>query len=76
MQVTKDPDQDSTDFGKCMKFVATRDPPASYVAGPGEKGVRIEHPPMAVVAQGGFGGRVDQSFHSVCGGGGERTRCD
>ncbi|KAF8249832.1 thiamine pyrophosphokinase [Wilcoxina mikolae CBS 423.85] len=71
VKITKDPDQDSTDFGKCMKYIATHDPPDSFVTAPNvdaalsAKPTRVENPKMKVVALGGFGGRVDQSFHSV-----------
>ncbi|KAI5779326.1 putative thiamine pyrophosphokinase [Geopyxis carbonaria] len=46
--VIQDPDQDSTDFGKCLKWIGQK------------KGEKI-----TIVALGGFGGRVDQSFHSI-----------
>jgi thiamine pyrophosphokinase len=54
-----------------MKYIATHDAPDSFVtpstveASLSAKGVRVEHPKMTVIALGGFGGRVDQSFHSV-----------
>ncbi|KAA8906653.1 thiamine pyrophosphokinase [Sphaerosporella brunnea] len=71
VKITQDSDQDSTDFGKCMKYIATHDPPDSFVtpstvqASLSAEGVRVQHPKMTVVALGGFGGRVDQSFHSI-----------
>lgn len=54
-----------------MDYIATHDPPDSFVTAPNinaslsAKPTRIENPKMTVVALGGFGGRVDQSFHSV-----------
>lgn len=55
-----DPSQDSTDFGKSMNIVRSHDPESSYI---GDK--EVPHPKMTVLAMGGIGGRVDQSFHSV-----------
>jgi len=71
VEVSQDADQDSTDFAKCLRYIATHDPPDSFVtpstveASLSAEGVRVEHPKMTVIALGGFGGRVDQSFHSV-----------
>lgn len=54
-----------------MRYIATYDPLDSFVtpntieASPSANGVNVEHPKMTVIALGGFGGRVDQSFHSV-----------
>lgn len=58
--IVHDPSQDSTDFGKSMKYIAKSDPESSFI---GDQ--EVEQPKMTVVAMGGIGGRVDQSFHSV-----------
>lgn len=60
VNVIHDPSQETTDFGKSMEFIAKHDPESSYI---GEQ--EVPHPKMTVVAIGGIGGRVDQSFHSV-----------
>lgn len=62
VKVSRNPDQDSTDFGKCMEYIATCDGTIDAISGSDTKD---ENKKLAVVALGGFGGRVDQSFHSV-----------
>ncbi|KIX92315.1 uncharacterized protein Z520_11923 [Fonsecaea multimorphosa CBS 102226] len=62
-QVIKDPDQYSTDFTKCLKWI--RDWAVSKLergaSGHGEE----PQPIMDVVVLGGLGGRVDQGFSQV-----------
>lgn len=60
VDIRHDPDQYSTDFGKCMKYIAERDELAVV-----RDQRSIPRQPMSVVVLGGFGGRVDQSFHSI-----------
>jgi thiamine pyrophosphokinase len=56
-----------------MNYIAPHDAPGTYITSSSSSfdssrsahGIRVEYPKMTVVALGGFGGRVDQSFHSV-----------
>ncbi|RPB11779.1 thiamine pyrophosphokinase [Morchella conica CCBAS932] len=71
--VLKNPDQDSTDFGKCLDYISQHTGLQSpeftetHDALEGWRGVRVSatHSPIPVVALGGWGGRVDQSLHSI-----------
>lgn len=74
VKVIPDPDQNSTDFGKCLNYISRHSalqPPdftETHDALDSWRGVKVSatHSQLAVVALGGFGGRVDQSLHSVC----------
>lgn len=74
VKVITDPDQGSTDFGKCLNYISrysALQPPdftETHDALDNWRGVKVSatHSQLAVVALGGFGGRVDQSLHSVC----------
>ena len=68
-------DQDSTDFGKCLSWISEQAkdfPPIltlpeddGVVERGGEVKISGMQPEITVLALGGFGGRVDHSFHSV-----------
>ena len=79
VEILKVADQDSTDFGKCLSWISeqAKDFPP-ILALPEDDGVlerKVEsgnevkisgiQPEITVLALGGFGGRVDHSFHSV-----------
>ena len=53
-----------------MDYIASHDAPGACITSSSSsfdssQGTRVECPKMTVVALGGFGGRVDQSFHAV-----------
>lgn len=59
VEVVKDPDQFSTDFTKCLKWIREEVGRRQRAAGKGE------HEAMDVVVLGGLGGRVDQGFSQI-----------
>ncbi|KAH0612539.1 uncharacterized protein H6S33_008919 [Morchella sextelata] len=71
--VIQDRDQDSTDFAKCLDYISQHTGLQSpefeetHDALEGWRGTRVSatHSPIPVVAVGGWGGRVDQSLHSI-----------
>ncbi len=63
VKVVNDPDQYSTDFTKCLKFV--RQYAESSLSTLNHRGERVQDDTMDVVVLGGLGGRVDQGFSQI-----------
>ncbi|KAJ5908089.1 hypothetical protein N7495_000771 [Penicillium taxi] len=62
----RDPDQYSTDFTKCLKYLNTH--ATEIVASPRQSrkfAEKLQDAPLEVVILGGLGGRVDQAFSQV-----------
>lgn len=65
VSILEDPDQYSTDFTKCLKYLNTH--AAEIIASP-RKGSRPsprQEPTLEIVILGGLGGRVDQAFSQI-----------
>ncbi|KAK4156129.1 thiamine pyrophosphokinase [Chaetomidium leptoderma] len=62
-QVIRDPDQESTDFGKAVAYIRRQTRP-SQTCQTGER-TSPPPPPLDIVALGGLGGRVDQGLSQL-----------
>ena len=61
VEVVREPDQYSTDFTKCLKWIRQKAKQEANVIDDGGQGVDV----MDVVVLGGLGGRVDQGFSQI-----------
>ncbi|KAF8446612.1 thiamine pyrophosphokinase, partial [Terfezia claveryi] len=57
VDVVHDPDQDSTDFGKCLEYIQKHYRPSS-------PGKLVDHV-VTIFVYNALGGRVDHAFHSI-----------
>ncbi|KAF8477121.1 thiamine pyrophosphokinase [Kalaharituber pfeilii] len=59
VDIVQDPDQNSTDFGKCLEYIRKHYEPAL------QQTDSLDPQPATIIVYNSLGGRVDHSFHSI-----------